>query len=127
LAETFSAVPPIHPCDRCVITPVTIFEDDITERPFKTKDEQGNLKYGKTTSKTSYDKWFEKQPEYWKQDYLGSTRYAAYKAGDLKFNQYANIKNNSILTIDQLRKKYDIDFDKFIQKEQFQLNHKIIK
>lgn len=113
MAATFSAVPPIHPCDRCVIIPVTIFEDDLTERPFKTKDEQGNLKYGSVGSKTAYDKWFERQPEYWKQDYLGPTKYAMYKTGDLKFKDFANIRTNQILTIDQLTKKFDLDFEKF--------------
>lgn len=105
---------PLHPSCRCVITPVTKYEQDDTRRPYRITDEKGKLVgYGKVSAKTPYSDWFSQQDAAFQKDVLGTVRYRMYKEGKLELKQF--VSNNKLLTLNELQEKYDIDLEKFIK------------
>lgn len=108
--EDFSMVPLAHPQCRCVISPVTEFEDEEVERPAKVWDEEKKkFVYQKVSSKEKYGDWFDRQDDKFKKDYLGPGRFKLYKDNDLKFKDFTSTRDGRtvLTTIKDLQEKYE--------------------
>jgi len=103
-------IPPLHPGCRCIISAVTRLENlEEIERPAKEWDEkQGKYVYKNVPGSVSYSDWFERQSGDFQKEVLGGTKYALYKEGKVKFEQFSDIKSNKILTVNDLKTKYKL-------------------
>jgi len=109
--DSFTIRYPAHPSCRCIIIPITKYEQDTTMRPYKIIDEDGETKYGKVSAKTSYSEWFNGQDAEFQKSFLGPVRYRMYRDGELELKQF--VKSDKVLTLNQLKERYDIDLGKF--------------
>lgn len=123
---TFGITPPAHFLCRCILMSLTKYDLEGIERPYKkiiskrvtrTGKIKYEIKYGKTEASEKYRDWFKRQNELFKKEVLRPTRYAAYKKGELNFENFSDIKSGRILTINQLSEKYDIDFKELLKKQ----------
>jgi len=116
---TFGITPPAHWLCRCILMALTKYDLEGIERPYKeivgkrvtrAGKVKYETKYGKTEASEKYRDWFERQNELFKKEVLRPTRYAAYKKGNLDFENFSDIKTGRVLTLNQLSEKYDINF-----------------
>ena len=93
--------PSLHYRCRSFITPLTKSWLELGLNPDNLTDEDIAFLSGNVPAKQTYYQWFENQTERMKRDILGSTRYNAYKKGNLKIEQFYN--NGRKININTLR------------------------
>lgn len=102
--------PPAHPNCRSVLAPS--FDGDIMgERPYVRafkpigkvpKDQRTDDMVGQVSAKTTYAKWFARQPASFQREWLGPTRYKLYKQGGYKIERFVDPTGRQ-LTLDELK------------------------
>ena len=113
--------PPAHPRCRCLM--VEDVEDDIGGQRGALEDEKLKPKYkykvidGKRTkipnpdridaylvpSDTSFKEWFPTTSTDFQKEWLGPSRYKAWKSGDFKIEQFTDSDNGNLFTLEQLK------------------------
>jgi hypothetical protein len=78
---------------------VTKHRDGSESRKFRVQDRQ-TIK-----AKTDYSTWFNRQNADFQQNYLGKTKYSIYKSNNLSVEELWNVKQNRILTIEEIQAK----------------------
>lgn len=124
IVESF-ARPPLHPRCRCAVIP-KIDDEMAGKRPFvlagkvtgrdgesgfrpigkmtQRQREDAGLKIGQVSAKTSFSQWFDRQPDRFKREWLGPTKFKLYKDGGYKLDRFVDPRNKPY-TINELRQR----------------------
>ena len=97
--------PPAHEHCRSTTSPITKKAEDIEDLSETIIAAGGltELLNGELSKKQTYYQWFIEQPEKTKEEVLGSVRYAMYKKGELKVEQFYTA-DNRFYTLAELNK-----------------------
>jgi len=108
-----------HPNCRCCIVPLTEYSREVyrpaivNEEPYRVHHRDGSTstKWVDKESKqlsgnTRYERFFNSQPKEWKERVLGKERYRLYRDNRLTLDELRTANRSSILTVEELMKKY---------------------
>lgn len=105
-------IPPLHPNCRSTMVFVPKSEFEVTTtRGATTRASRGASGPEAVPATQTYSTWLKNQPAAFQDQALGKTRGALFRRGELTVDKFTT-NTNEILTLDQLRRKYPMAFDK---------------